>query len=143
MHRIDTNEIPAIEVKNVHHFVGSIHEDGYPYEFIRWVENQALYDEFPEHIDHICKKYGLQYLDGNGRGIGDIPITELFKADTVIYEGNNRHLLPNIIATLECVDCFKTLKIDKKLEVALRKPWMTLATTDTTAYMATIAATIC
>jgi len=47
--------------------------------------------QFPQHIDSICKKYGLQYLDVNGSAIGDIPIGELFKADTIIYEGNNRH----------------------------------------------------
>jgi hypothetical protein len=54
-------------------------------------ERRALCDEFPEHINSIFKKYGLQYLDVNGRGIREIPIAELFKADTVIYEGNNRH----------------------------------------------------
>ena len=34
------------------------------------------------YIDRICKKYGLEYLDEHA---------ELFKADTIIYEGNNRH----------------------------------------------------
>jgi hypothetical protein len=51
----------------------------------------VLCDEFPEHIDRVCKKYGLEYLDENGIGKGDIPIAELFKADTRIYEGSNRH----------------------------------------------------
>ena len=52
---------------------------------------RALCDKFVQHIDNICKKYGLQYLDGNGKAVGDIPIAELFKPDTVIYEGNDRH----------------------------------------------------
>ena len=54
-------------------------------------KNQSLYDDFPQHIDSICKKYGLAYLDENGKGKGDISITELFKPDTRIYKGNNRH----------------------------------------------------
>ncbi len=93
--KIFSNEIPAIEVKNVGSlsFVwNSIHKGGYRYEFIKWDEKAALCDEFPRHIDRICKKYGLVYLDEHGRGVGVIPITELFKRDTVIYEGSNRHL---------------------------------------------------
>jgi hypothetical protein len=92
--KIDTNEIPGIEVKCVGSLSfawNSTHEDGYPYEFVKRLANAALYDEFPKHINNICKKYGLVYLDEHGRGRGNIPISELFKADTVIYEGNNRH----------------------------------------------------
>ncbi|MGB6527852.1 MAG: hypothetical protein WBF33_07070 [Candidatus Nitrosopolaris sp.] len=92
--KIANNEIPGIEVKNVGSLSfcwNSIHQGGHRYEFVNGIENPVLYDEFPEHIDRICKNYGLDYLDENGIGKGNIPIAELFKADTVIYEGNNRH----------------------------------------------------
>lgn len=92
--KIAINEIPGIEVKNVGSLSfgwNSIHQGGYRYEFVNGIENPVLCDEFPEHIDRVCKKYGLDYLDENGNGIGNIPIAELFKADTRIYEGNNRH----------------------------------------------------
>ena len=54
-----------------------MHEGGYRYGFVNGIENPVLH-EFPEHING-SKKYGLQYLDENGRGVGDIPIHELFK----------------------------------------------------------------
>jgi hypothetical protein len=100
--KIATNEIPAIEVKSVGGLAfawNSMHQDGCRYEFVdgeldRGVKEKkaALCDVFKEHINSICKKYGLQYLDENGKGVGHIPIAELFKPDTIIYEGNNRHL---------------------------------------------------
>jgi hypothetical protein len=93
--KIANNEIPGIEVKNVGSLSfgwNSIHQGGYRYEFVNGIENPVLCDEFPEHIDYICKKHGLEYLDENGIGKGNIPIAELFKVDTAIYEGNNRHL---------------------------------------------------
>jgi len=92
--KIETNEIPAIEVKNVgglSYAWNSMHEDGCRYEFVKEIEQENLLDDFPKHIDSICKKYGLEYLDENGNGKGDIPIAELFKPDTKIYKGNNRH----------------------------------------------------
>ena len=94
VNRIIINEIPAIEVKNIGGLSfawNSMHENGYRYEFVNGIENAALCDEFPEQINNVCKKYGLEYLDENGNGKGDIPITELFKPDTIIYDGNNRH----------------------------------------------------
>ncbi|MGA9154569.1 MAG: hypothetical protein WBZ36_28625 [Candidatus Nitrosopolaris sp.] len=91
--KIANNEIPGIEVKNVGSLSfcwNSIHEGGCRYELV--VETDpVLCHEFPEHINSICKKYGLDYLDEHGRGKGDISIPELFKEDTVIYEGSNRH----------------------------------------------------
>jgi hypothetical protein len=92
--KISSNKIPPIEVKNAGSLSfgwNSIHQGGYRYEFANGAEKPSVCDEFPQHIDSICKKYGLQYLDVNGSAIGDIPIGELFKADTIIYEGNNRH----------------------------------------------------
>ncbi|MGA9152572.1 MAG: hypothetical protein WBZ36_18500 [Candidatus Nitrosopolaris sp.] len=92
--RIDSNEIPGIEVKNVGSLSfgwNSIHQGGYRYEFVNGATKPERCDEYPEHINGICKKYELQYLDENGRGKGDIPIPELFETDTAIYQGNNRH----------------------------------------------------
>ena len=46
-----------------------------------------------EHIDAICRKYGLQYLENdNGNGNALVPIRDLFKEDFLIHEGHNRHL---------------------------------------------------
>ncbi len=93
--RIANNFIPGIEVKNEGSLSfgwNSLHQGGYRYEFVNSIDNPVLCDEYPEHINSICKKYGLEYLDENGKGKGGIPIAELFKADTIIYEGNNRHL---------------------------------------------------
>jgi hypothetical protein len=85
--KIIANEIPGIEVKNVGSLSfgwNSIHQGGCRYEFVNGMVNPVPCDEFPEHINQICKKYGLDYLDENGRGKGDIPIAELFKEDTLI-----------------------------------------------------------
>ena len=40
-----------------------------------------------EHIDEICKRYGLIHGSNNNK----IPIHDLFKDDFVVYEGHNRH----------------------------------------------------
>ena len=92
--KIVANQIPGIEVKNIGGLSfawNSIHEGGYRYEFLNGLSNATLCDDFVRHIDSICKKYNLRYLDENGTGVGDIPIQELFMTDTIIYEGNNRH----------------------------------------------------
>jgi P4 family phage/plasmid primase-like protien len=106
--RIATNEIPAIEVKCIGYIAyawNSMHQNGCRYEFVNGEPSlglglgldgnkrkAALCDAFKEHINNICKKYGLQYLDESGKsGVGDIPIAELFEEDTIIYEGNDRH----------------------------------------------------
>ena len=92
--KIISNQIPGIEVKNIGGLAfawNSIHEGGYRYEFVNGLDNVALCDDFVNHIDSICRKYSLKYLDGNGNGVGDIPIQELFNPDTIIYQGNNRH----------------------------------------------------
>lgn len=58
------NEIPAIEVKcerQTMFTAPSIHENGYPYEILGTRE-PALCDEFELHLDHIFKKYDIEYL---------------------------------------------------------------------------------
>ncbi len=48
------------------------------------------------HIDDICKKYGLHYLENRtdvyGKNIAQIPIEQLFDLNFITTEGNNRHL---------------------------------------------------
>ena len=93
--RIKSNEIPAIEVKGLGShgilFVSpSIHQNGYPYEIIGTREPDIA-DDFVEHIDNICKKFSIPYLDGNGIGNGLVPIQDLFRPDFTIFEGHNRH----------------------------------------------------
>jgi hypothetical protein len=65
--------------------------NGCRYELVRDIEQENIYDDFPQHINNICKKYGLEYLDKHGNGKGDTPIDELLKPGTIIYKGNNRH----------------------------------------------------
>lgn len=48
-------------------------------------------DDFVKHIDNICKKYSIPYLDENDNANGLIPIQDLFKPDFTIFEGHNRH----------------------------------------------------
>ena len=46
-----------------------------------------------QHIDSICKSYGLKYLHNQKASnvTCSTPIQDLFKADTIILEGHNRH----------------------------------------------------
>jgi hypothetical protein len=50
-------------------------------------------DDFVQHIDNICRKYSIPYLEAadNGNGKALLPIPNLFKPDFTIYEGHNRH----------------------------------------------------
>jgi hypothetical protein len=101
------NEVPALEIKGlgVHGIVyctPSVHKDGFPYEIIGVqipeVLSKKAADEMMQHIDDICRKYGLHYLenktnnDVNGRNISQLPIADVFNLDLKTTEGNNRHL---------------------------------------------------
>ena len=97
--KLDANEVPAIEVKGqgshgILFVTPSIHKNGQPYEIIGTLE-PIIVDDFVFHINDICKKYGIPYLDGNGDGhIGSstqIPIQDLFQGDFIVVEGHNRH----------------------------------------------------
>jgi hypothetical protein len=95
--KVKNNEIPAIEVKGlgahgIFFCTPSIHKNGQPYQIIGSQE-PVIADDFLEHIDNICKKYSILYLDDNGNGsrIGLVPIRDLFKPEFKIVEGHNRH----------------------------------------------------
>ena len=66
----------------------------YPYQIIG-IKEPILCNEFENHLNNICKKYGIQYLDDNRNhqttNSDKIPIQDLFQSDFVILEGNNRH----------------------------------------------------
>ena len=92
--RIDSNEIPAIEVKGlgshgIAYCTPSPHKNGRNYEILGTIEPETI-DELEEDIDSICKKYGIPYLDNdNGKSLP--PIQDLLKEDTRIHQGHNRH----------------------------------------------------
>jgi P4 family phage/plasmid primase-like protien len=93
---VDPDSVPCFEVKASSGLLSfpcpGIHKDGFPIEIIGTLEpvvlsNTATIDDMQNHIDSVCRKYGLfSGSDGN-----KIPISELFKDDAVIYEGHNRH----------------------------------------------------
>ena len=95
--KLNSNEIPAIEVKGLGShgilFVSpSVHQNGTPYQILGTLE-PVIADDFVSHIDNICRKYSIPYLEvassGNGKAL--TPIQELFKPDFTIFEGHNRH----------------------------------------------------
>jgi hypothetical protein len=95
--RLCDNEIPAVEIKcegSIMFCTPSVHKNGYRYEFIGADEPITLVLEqannFEKHIDSICRKHGLKYLEA-ANGNNKVPIHDLFKQDTKVYEGHNRH----------------------------------------------------
>jgi hypothetical protein len=94
--KINTNEIPAIEVKGLGShgifFVSpSIHRNGYPYQIIGTNEPDII-DDFDQYLNRIFKKYSISYLDVvNDDSKSQIPIEDLFKPDYTVAEGHNRH----------------------------------------------------
>jgi DNA replicative helicase MCM subunit Mcm2 (Cdc46/Mcm family) len=97
--KIDATDIPAFEVKGlgqhgIFFCTPSIHKNGHPYQIIGTKE-PVLCDEFENHLNSICKKYGIEYLDDyiddDQTHTSKIPIQDLFQENFVILEGNNRH----------------------------------------------------
>jgi desulfoferrodoxin (superoxide reductase-like protein) len=102
LHKIKNEEVPAFEVKGqgthgIAYCTPSVHKNGERYQIVGTARPVKLSEEaahkMMEHIDAICRKYGLQYLENdNGNGNALVPIRDLFKEDFVIHEGHNRHL---------------------------------------------------
>ena len=94
-----SNEIPAIEVKGFAELLyvsPSVHKDGYRYEIIGTsAPNKFDAEVFEQHIDSICRKYGIKYLGNvtsvSGNNKSQVPVDYLFQEDYVIHEGHNRH----------------------------------------------------
>jgi hypothetical protein len=103
----DSNAIPAIEVKGQgQHGIlfcsPSVHRNGQPYQIIGTKE-PVVADDFEKHIDKICKKYGLRYLDNNGNGQSqprETPIKELFNPSVKILEGERAVKILRIMDSL-------------------------------------------
>ncbi len=75
--KLGSNEIPAIEVKGLGShgilFVSpSIHQNGNPYQILGTLE-LVIADDFVNHLDDICRKYSIPYLEaadnGNGKAL--------------------------------------------------------------------------
>jgi P4 family phage/plasmid primase-like protien len=96
---VDVNPdlIPCFEVKATSGLLSfpcpCIHKDGHPIEILGTREPAVLrhvtIDDMQNHLDSICSRFNL----GVGRSdrYERIPINELFREDSVIYEGHNRH----------------------------------------------------
>jgi Bifunctional DNA primase/polymerase, N-terminal len=106
----DSNSIPGIEVKGQgHHGIlfcsPSIHRNGQPYQIIGTKE-PVVADDFEKHIDNICRKYGLRYLDNssnNGNGKSEphqTPIQELFDSSVKVLEGERAVKILRIMDSL-------------------------------------------
>lgn len=97
--KLSSNEIPAIEVKGFEELLyvsPSVHKDGHRYEIIgTMVPRKFKAKVLEQHIDQICRRYGIRYLQDVDATTGEhrksqVPIDDLFQEDFVIYEGHNR-----------------------------------------------------
>lgn len=90
------DEIPAIEVKGlgkhgIAYCTPSLHKNNRPCEILGTLE-PSIVDDFRGHIDAICMKYNIPYLEAtNGTDKALTPIAEMFKKDFEVLEGHNRH----------------------------------------------------
>ena len=96
--KIGANKIPAFEVKGlgehgIMYCTPSIHKDGHQYEILGKQDpvtlNLTEANELEKHLDDICKRNGIQYLEKGQKSM--VPIEELFVDGKVIHEGHNRH----------------------------------------------------
>ena len=76
--KLDSNQVPAIEVKGsgehgLLFVTPSPHKDNYNYEIIGTNE-PTIVDAFETHIENICSKYGIPYLNGNGNGMAMVMV---------------------------------------------------------------------
>ena len=103
--RFRNDELPAFEVKGLgsHGIVyctPSFHKDGFRYEIlgvqIPEVLSAKTAEEMMQHIDGICKRYGLHYLgnkiDISGKNVAQLPISDFYNLDRITPAGSNRHL---------------------------------------------------
>ena len=100
--KLRLDETPSVEVKGAGEhgilFVSpSPHKNGFNYQVIGTTEPEVA-DQFELHIQTICKKFGIQYPKGDATCLNApgntpdlIPIQNLFKDNTRILEGHNRH----------------------------------------------------
>jgi Bifunctional DNA primase/polymerase, N-terminal len=79
-------EVKGLGEHGIAYCTCSIHKDGQPYEIMGTTEpvilTEDLAKEFRQHIDTICKKHGIEYLDKHYKNLLD--------SDSKIYQGE-RH----------------------------------------------------
>jgi len=101
LNKINANEIPALEVKSnakgLMFVADSPHADGSNYQIIGTRKPKVFNaQEVENRIKWICDKYGIPYgINDNNNGSNSsyhTPIEDLWKPETKILEGHNRHL---------------------------------------------------
>ena len=101
LNKINANEIPALEVKSngkgLMFVADSAHKDGSNYQ-IKGTRKPKVFNaqDVENRIKSICDKYSITYgINNNNNGSNSsyhIPIEDLWKPETKILEGHNRHL---------------------------------------------------
>ena len=96
--KINANEIPALEVKGngkgIMFCASSPHLNGSNYQISGTLKPQVFpAREVEERISLICERYNITYgtRTKNNNDSDKIPIEDLFKHETRILEGHNRH----------------------------------------------------
>lgn len=97
-------DIPLFEVKGkgshgMSFCTPSTHQNGHRYEIIGTSDSitfsKGMSREMMQHLDSICRKYGLHYLDNqsdspdNNKNL--VPMESLYSEEFRIHKGNNRH----------------------------------------------------
>jgi hypothetical protein len=89
-------EVKGLGEHGIAYCANSIHKDGQPYEIIGTTNPIVLTAdqarEFIEHIDQICKKYNLEYLEKHYRNLLD--------SDLYIYQGERHDKLIRLANSL-------------------------------------------
>jgi hypothetical protein len=110
----DPDSMLGLEVKGlgehgVTNCAGSIHEDGQPWEIIGVKEPVTLTEEqaneLIQHIDTVCKKHGVEYLDKHYSKV-------ILDSDAKIYEGTRHTSMISI--TDSCFSSTLTKESPKK-----------------------------
>jgi len=95
--KIEQNEVPSIEIKGesrhgIMYCTPSPHKRGDRYEIIGThkpiVFTIEMANEYITHLNNICKKYNLEYLDKIKEANAN---RELFEPEFKVVEGHNRH----------------------------------------------------
>ena len=96
--KIDSNEIPALEVKSngkgIMFCSPSRHRNGSNYQIIGTLKPQVFSaNEVEQRISLICEKYNIFYGSSRRKNNNEskIPLADLFKSETRILQGHNRH----------------------------------------------------
>jgi Bifunctional DNA primase/polymerase, N-terminal len=98
--KIERNDIPALEVKSnskgIMFCAASPHKNGSNYRIIGTLKPEVFSAAMvEERISRVCNNYNIPYgFDNEYINNSDsyrIPIEDLFKPETKIYEGENRH----------------------------------------------------